>query len=338
VKAAAVASDLAADAAANRVLADGGTAADAVVAGFLVAGAVRPGALFSPVQGLFAGPGAGARAFDGRARQPGRGVPRPRGVAKADEIPDAALVAVPASLGALALLHAYGGYLSLQRLVAPALEHARAVGADGRSEVIAKFAQRGPAALTEAAILRPLLAAASRTQGGLLSEEDLVEVRPESAAPRQTECGLGRRALVVPWPAPEAPQRETEFVVAADASGVMAALSYAPDDDGLAVSELGLTLPRDAVVVRRGIPRVTPGEPLPCPAPITIGLDDHAAFLALGVRSRTPFDAEILSQAWSDRTATAAQLLASANVAARGMSARGVVRSRPTEQVQKVSV
>jgi gamma-glutamyltranspeptidase/glutathione hydrolase len=336
VKSGAVASEPAADDAANRVLADGGSAVDAVVAGFLAAGAARPGALLSPVQALFAGPGAGPRAFDGRARQPGKGLPRPRGVVKAQPVPDAALAAVPASLAALALLHAYGGRLTLERLASAAIERAKAV--DARAELIAKFAQRGPAALGDATIARPILAVAGRTEGGLLSDEDLAEVRPESQPPRQAELGGGRRALVTPWPAPEAPQRATEFVVAADATGVMAALSYAPDDDGLAVPELGLTLPRDAVAVRRGIPRVPPGEPLPCAAPIAMGLDEHVVFLALGIRSKTPLDTTKMSEAWSDRAATAAMLLSAANESARGTYARAVLRSADTEQVQKISL
>jgi len=338
VKAVAVASEAAADEAANRILAEGGTAADALVAGFLAAASARAGVLLCPVQALFAGPGAGARAFDGRARQPGRGLPRPRGVTKEESVPVAAQVGVPASLGALALVHAYAGRLSLQRLAGPALEHARDIGAGERGEVIAKISRAGPAALREASVARPLLAVAGRTEGGLLSDEDLAEVRPESSLPRTADIGERRSVLLVPWRAPESPQRTTEFVAAVDASGVMATLGYAPDDEGLEVPELGLTLPRDAIVVRRGIPRVTPGEPLPCPAPIAIGLDDHVAFIALGVRARTPLELAALGAAWSERTANASMLLAAANEAARGTGARAVLRSTQTEEAQRVSL
>ena len=337
MRAAAVASEPAADEAAERVLGEGGTAADAVVAAFLAAAAARPGVLLSPVQALFAGPGAGPRAFDGRARQPGRGLPRPRGATKTDAVHDAALVAVPASLGALALLHAYGGHVALDRLARPALDQARASGAIERGGVIERFGRRGPAALGDAVVARALVATAGRASGGLLSEEDLAEVRPESAVPRQGEFGASRRALVVPWPAPEAPQRVTEFIAAVDAAGVMVALSYAPDDDGLAVPELGLTLCRDAVVVRRGIPRVAPGEPLPCPAPIAIGLDDHVAFIALGIRAKTPLDVAKLAPAWSNRAAAAGKLLSAASEAASGTSARAVLRSAETGKVQKLT-
>src|SRR5262249_14917578 len=78
VRSSAVASEPAAENAALEILEQEGTAAEALIAGFLAAAAVRPGVLWSPVQILTAGPGTFARAFDGRARQPGLGLPRPR--------------------------------------------------------------------------------------------------------------------------------------------------------------------------------------------------------------------------------------------------------------------
>ncbi len=337
MKSAAVASEPAAEEAAKGVLSEGGTAADAVIAGFLAASAGRPGALFAPLVALFAGPGAGARAFDGRARQPGRGLPRPRGFVKDDAVPETARAAVPASLGALALLHAYGGTFEMDRLLAPALERARGGGQPERGAVLRKILGTGPLALHQATIARPILAVAGRTTGGLVSEEDLTEVRPESAPPRSTSFGGHRALLTSPWPAPGEPGRVAEIIVAVDVAGVMAALSYLPDDEGVPVPELGLTLPRDAIVVRRGVPRVAPGEPLPCAGPIGIGIDERAAFLGLGVRGPTGLDVEALRGVWSEPMATAATLLAAAKDAARGTSARGVVRSHATEQSQALS-
>jgi hypothetical protein len=142
----------------------------------------------------------------------------------------------------------------------------------------------------------------------------------------------------VPWVAPRAPHRVVEFVVAVDAAGVLAALCYSPDDEGVPVPELGLTLPRDAIVVRRGIPRMTPGDPLPCPAPIAVGLEDRVAFMALGVRSTTPLEIGQIGAAWADRSAAGSKLLAAAKDAAGGTLAGAVLRSTETERVQKVSV
>lgn len=338
MKVGAVASERPAEEAADRVLLDGGSAADALLAGFFGSAAARQGVLLGPLQALVAGPGAGLRAFDGRVRQPGRGLGRPRGFVRSEEIPQAALVAVPASLGALALLHAYGGALPLERLAAPALDRAKALGARERADVIAKIVGSGASALHEGAILRPLVAVAGRTSGGLVSEEDLAEVRPLSAPPKETDLGGGRRALSTPWVAPRAPHRVTEFLVVVDAAGVMAALCYTPDDEGVPVKELGLTLPRDAVVVRRGVPRVTPGEALPCPAPLTIVLEDGVAFIALGVRSVTPIEVAEFGTPWADRSTPASMLLAAAKNAAKGTAAGAVLRSTETDRVQKVSI
>src|SRR6185503_16171631 len=133
-------------------------------------------------------------------------------------------------------------------------------GGAERRALLAKVARLGPAALRAPAVLRPLLAVAGRTEGGLLSERDLAEVRPESALPREVRLGGDRCALVTPWPSPQASHRRVEIIVVADGRGVLGVLGYAPDDDGVPVPELGLTLTRDAVVVRRGIPRVSPGR------------------------------------------------------------------------------
>jgi gamma-glutamyltranspeptidase/glutathione hydrolase len=284
VNSGAVASESVAERAAGEILEEEGTVGEALIAGFLAASAMRPGVLWSPLQVLIAGPGTFARAFDGRARQPGLGLPRPRGVVDAVSVPAAAHVAAPASLGALALLHAYDATLSFQQLARPALDLAKSTGAIERRGMLTKVARLGPAALRAPAVLRSLLAVAGRTEGGLLSEKDLVEVRPESAPPREVLLG-DRSALVMPWPAPEAPHRPVEVIVAADARGVLGVLGYAPDDEGVQVPELGVALTRDAVVVRRGIPRVSPGEVLPAPAPLAIALSGKLAFMALGVRS-----------------------------------------------------
>jgi hypothetical protein len=338
VKSSAVASEPAAERAAASILEQEGSAAEALIAGFLAAAAARPGVLWSPLQALIAGPGTFARAFDGRARQPGRGLPRPRGVLDAASVPIAAHVATPASLGALALLHAYDPTLSFQQLAQPALDDAKGAGATERRALLAKVARLGPAALRAPAVLRPLLAVAGRTEGGLLSERDLAEVRPESALPREVSLAGDRSALVMPWPAGQTPHRPVELIVAADARGVLGVLGYAPDDDGVPVPELGLALTRDAVVVRRGVPRVAPGEVLPAPAPLVIALAGKLAFMALGVRSSTPLSAADLAAIWPEGTLTANRSLALAQGRAAGALALGVVRSSEGSEAQKLSL
>jgi hypothetical protein len=333
VRFAAIASEPVAGDAAHQILGEAGTAADALIAGFLAAAAARSSVLFSPVQALLAGPGVGARAFDGRARQPGLGLPRPRGAIPGQLIPDSARVAVPASLGLLALLHAHDGKIEFQRLAAPAVEIAAEIGAEERGALLARIGRKGASALREPITARPLLAVAGRSEGGLLSERDLGEVRPGSRVPREIDMG-DRRALLVPWPAPDASHRTVEVIAAADAHGVLAVLAYSPDDEGIAVPELGLTLSGDASVVKRGIPRVAPGEPIPCPASIALASSDQRLFMALGVRASVPISTADLSLAWA-KTGAAAKLLRAARDAARGERAFAVLRSE-TQQVRKL--
>ena len=115
--------------------------------------------------------------------------------------------------------------------------------------------------------------------------------------------------------------------MAADGRGVLGVLGYAPDDDGVPVPELGLTLTRDAVVVRRGIPRVSPGEVLPAPAPLAIALSGKLVFMALGVRSSVPLSAADLAAIWPAGAVTGKKSLASARQRAGGALAVGLVRS-----------
>ena len=331
---AATASEPVAGETAQRILAEAGTAADALIAGFL------SGFRSAPLGLALADSGVAWRALESERERsmvarasPGLGLPRPRGAATGQRIPPAARVAVPASLGMLALLHAHYGKLTFQRLAAPAVEHADEIGAAERSALLGRIGRRSASALREAITARPILALAGRSEGGLLSERDLSEVRPEASVPREIEIGA-RRALLVPWPAPEAPHRIVEVIAAADAHGVLALLAYSPDDDGIAVPELGLTLCRDATVVKRGVPRVSPGEPIPCPAPIVLALSDQTLLMALGVRASVPMSVADLSLGWA-KTGVAAKLLRAARDAANGDRAFGVLRSE-TQQVQKL--
>jgi hypothetical protein len=186
--------------------------------------------------------------------------------------------------------------------------------------------------------LRALLGAAGRTEGGLLTEKDLAETRPESALPREVSLHGDRSALITPWPAPAEPHRTVEAIAVADARGVFGLLGYAPDDDGLVVPELGIALARDAVVVRRGVPRVAPGEILPAPAPLAIALSGKLAFMALAVRSPLPFNAADLAAIWQGEAMTGNKSLTLAHERRGGALAIGLVRSPKGTTVQKLSI
>src|SRR5581483_10997081 len=75
---AAAATDRYVAAAARDALAQG-NAVDAVLTAVLVAAARSPAVFLGSLQVLVGGAGAGLLAIDGRVRQPGAGVPRPRG-------------------------------------------------------------------------------------------------------------------------------------------------------------------------------------------------------------------------------------------------------------------
>lgn len=326
----AVATDKVAEAAATRILKQRGTATDALLAGFWAAAGARAEVLFSPAQMLVAGPGVGPRAFDGRARQPGRGAPRPRGFLDGQPVPEAARIAVPTSTGMLAIAHALDGHLTLHRLLEPAFEMAQERGAKGREVVLRRIAAAGVAALREPAILRPLLAVSGTATGGLLTEADMAEVRPDSAPPQvlgAKGAGRGRALVVSPWQGPSVPHRTQEIIAAADARGVLGVMSYAPDPQGVAVPELELLLCRDASVVLRGVPRVRPGAVLACPAPIAIATEATRPVFGFGVGAALELAQESLADAWQNPATTALMMLRAAAESVGAPRAFGVVCS-----------
>ncbi|MET0595908.1 MAG: hypothetical protein ABW133_24625 [Polyangiaceae bacterium] len=265
-------------------------------------------------------------------------MPRPRGAVSSDEIPPAALVSNPGSLAALALLHAHDSNLSFLRLAGPALELAKGSGSKERHATIQKVGRLASGAFRAPPIMRALLAVAGRTEGGLLSERDLAEVRPETAVPREVDFGGERGAWVTPWPSPQEPQRRVEVIVAADPRGAIGVLCYAPDDDGIFVPDLGIRLARDAVVVRRGVTRVSPGEVLPSPAPIAIAHLGKLAFMALALRDDKPLQQDALGTIWPDSVTSGVQSLSIARDLAGGAQAMGLVRAPRSDQVQKLSL
>jgi len=295
----AASSDRFAQQGAEQLLADGGNATDAVVAGFLAAAAADAGVLLSPVTALVAGVGAGARCFDGRCCQPGSGSRRPRGYLPQDEIPQTARVATPRALATIALLHAYGASRPMSAVTKPAIAIAKKQGAAGRAALLAAVAQHGAAALRSAEALRALLRAGGPPAGGLLSEHDLREARPHDLEPEQTSLAAAVTVATPPWAEPPEQDggRRSEVVVAADPRGVVAALAFSPDDGGVPVPELELRLARDAEPVRRAVSRVTPGTAMPAALPIAIahGLTDNW-FAAIGVCGGAQLDIAALGK------------------------------------------
>jgi hypothetical protein len=264
-----------------------GNAVDAVMAGVLLAAAESPSVLLGPLQVLVGGRGVGLRAIDGRLRQPGVGLPRPRGFLAGEAVPAAARVAVPMLPAAVASAIASLGSATQRRVAGPALERARACSEE-RARLLEAFAARGASVFLDEAVAGELMAAAGRAARGLLTIEDLESVRPEilSCDDRSLEpTGV----WTVPWRSLEpmaSPMdaRSTQVVAAADAQGLMAVACYEAPVDGLAIGPLGLVAPAFAVPVMRGERRTRPGEPCATPAPIALrmllGITDFAVGLA----------------------------------------------------------
>ena len=268
-----------------------GNAMDAVAAGVLAAAAATPSVLLGPVQILVGGAGAGLRAIDGRTRQPGMGAPRPRGFREEDAVAPASRVAVPALPAAIATALATAGAGSLARALGPAVDIARGLS-EARMAVLKRLAKNGVGALAEGRLADELVAAAGRAVGGLLSVDDLSRVRPVVTA---CAASAGARSMATaPWGAdavrdPDAEGRDAsdasivEVVAACDARGLVAIACYEAPLDGVSILELGLVAPFAAAPVRRGEPRVRPGEPRAAAAPIALRVSLGAVDLALGI-------------------------------------------------------
>lgn len=261
--------------AAHQALAAGGSAVDAVVAGFFAAAGLDAGVLLGAAAAIVGNAGSGVRAFDGRPLQPGKGAPRPRGFVEGVPVPDAARIAVPRSVPMLMLLHAYGGRASLSTLARYGAEAASSVGAKTRAKVLRRVGAAGPLGLRTEGVHDALLAAGNSVAGGSLTEADLDSVLPADADGRTLGGGEGGASISVwPWAGEGALEVDPGWIVdvitAADARGGVAAFAYAHQERGVALPGVELAAPIVAVPVRRGVTRVTPGAELQAPAPIGI--------------------------------------------------------------------
>jgi gamma-glutamyltranspeptidase/glutathione hydrolase len=261
--------DIACEAAAAEELTKGGTAIDAVLAGYFAAAGAYPGVLLGPVTLLLGGTGSGDRAFDGRVRQPGRNAKRPRGTLPGQEPPVASRVGVPTSVPALAVALGYGAQATLARLVQAGVAVARAAGAERRAAVLSRVGEVGALAFSEPELSRALVRAFGAPNGGLLTPADFA--RPEGLDVPATRTA---ERLIAPW----APEAKASFgrgtsVSAIDVNGMFVAAAFDCQPEALYVEELELSAPLLAVPTMRGVPRVAPGATIPAAAAVWIDYD-----------------------------------------------------------------
>lgn len=276
---AALATEPAAEEAADAELRSGGGAVGAVIRGYLTTAGRDPGTLLAPLVILVGGIGQAVRVFDGRALEPGRGTRRPRGFQAGESIPDAARLSVPTALSALSVAHAYAGGGGLSAMLRAASAEAERVGARGRARLLARLSEVGAAALTEPQLSRALLRVGSTSEKGLLTPRDL-EPPPDLDLPARAVRFASKELFTVPWEPSGAPELgPVAGVCAVDRHGVLAAACFFAPNGGLWIEELDLWAPALAVPVRRGVERVSPGTRLPSPAPIGIVRDAAGHFL-----------------------------------------------------------
>jgi hypothetical protein len=284
-----------AQAASQALLVEGGEAGraiDAVFAGVLAIAARRAGVLLGSGVLLLGGTGEGARAIDGRARQPGLSAPRPRGFASAEEVPDAARIAVPGLPAALMIAHAGRGVRTpnfLARLATSTAEAHGSIDAD-RVKSIHAFGRAGPMFLRAGAIRDALITAGARSLGGTLTPEDLEAATALTGPARVTEVGA-RRWIVAPFRDPLAEGADgadgdasVAIVAAADTHGAFAIACIAIATRTLALEGTGLSAPLVAKPILRGVTRLAAGTALEMPAPIGLGqAKEGGVDLALGL-------------------------------------------------------
>ena len=269
-------------AAAEAELAAGRSAVDAVVAGFFAAAGDDAGILLAPTVALVAGGGAGARAFDGRAVQPGRDAPRPRGFVGGDGIPPAAHIAAPRSVPMVALLVARHGRAPLRELVRPGITAAEKRGATGRAALLARIAATGVPGLHGDAYAQAVLGVGGATEGGAMSQADWIDVGSEDVAALEL-TGASSRALIPPadWRSERA--ASSGAILACDGRGLFAALAVQPIEGGIEVPGAGVRLPMNGEPVRRGVTRDKPGTPIALHAPIAIAFGPEGSSFALAL-------------------------------------------------------
>ena len=192
-----------------------------------------------------------------------------------EAIPNAARIAVPASVAAAAVANAYDGAKSLGSLVKHGILRAERAGADGRAEVLSRVRSAGQVAFSEQAFTRPFLRLAGPSEGGLVTPADFGSIADIDHA-ASTRHVAGSDFLEAPWSEtssaePLPPELGIGAVACAvDVRGVFAAVAYFRPADGLEFDDLALLAPYVAVPTQRGVQRQAPGSSLPAPAPIAV--------------------------------------------------------------------
>lgn len=287
-----------------------GSAVDAALAGFFADAGAREGVLLAPMCALVVGVGAGARALDCRARQPGLSAERPRGTTSEDEPPLAARVSAPLTPFGAIMLHNARGRASLSELVAFGRDAANAAGERRRAALLDDIGAMKAAVCSSEPYVEALLAVGGRAAGGALSRTDV------TAAPTIIDLvhrsSGDARVYEVPWARePARPSGSSlaegaaspivEIIAAADPWGLTVALAYEvfPPQGLAALPGLQIAAPLVAHPVQRGVPRLAPGTPMWMRAPIAIVDRGASHVVALGAGDADEPPSDVIAAAFS---------------------------------------
>lgn len=288
-----IARDTVAQAAAQSLLAEQGTAVDMALAGLLAGAARASSASLLGAGGiLLAGPGMGMHFVDGRARAPGIGAPRP----KASDAPsEATRAVVPGLFECVLAAHARFGTLPLSVISRAAIAAIREAGADEgtrkRLAVLEQFHRTGLAVLERVGVLRGILEAVGPVAAGTFMPDDLAPRAAPIVSP--IPCTDGAHEVCLPpryraWNNPHAPEAlppvGVESLVVADMHGVIVTASWLVAPAAVELPEVpGLALAALLPTPRKGVPRWRPGTPLPSPLPLAVCRAAGRAWAGLGV-------------------------------------------------------
>lgn len=264
----------------DEVLRKGGSALKAVVTGFFVAAAHRPGCLFAPAGLLVAGLGTGVRSYDGRARQPGLGQKRPRGFTPGEVVPEAARTAVPFGVAALSLACAYDTGTSFLACARPGVQAAKAQGLDARAQLLELFGSHGAAALEQPALRRAFLGQFGPAEGGNWGPLDLNVPASELDRPARLDSTTARLDFSDEGDVAVG-LGSAHALVAVDGQGKMAALGFRELSLGAALEGFDVLVPLLGEPVLRGVSRFTPGSPLPLRLDLEAERDASGAWVGL---------------------------------------------------------
>lgn len=276
------ASDPVASEAMEAALLGGGSALHAALAGYFAAAGERPGVILSPMALLLSGYGA-RRAFDGRLRQPGIGMKRPRGFVAGEPVPDAARVGIPCGSVAAFVALAYDTSSPLGQLTRYGVNAAKRAGAERRGELLQLLGRLGASAFSDPHVHKPIVHAAGATEQGAVTHDDFARIPDVDAKCIETATNSEHPSaltLSLPWGSPaDDPAITHETLCVIDARGSAVGLAYYGLDQGLEIDAWQVRAPLFAAPVMRGVTRLPPGNPVASAFSLEIELDAEGRVL-----------------------------------------------------------